>query len=93
MIARQNKQIHYLQSVSKESDFICESVAMSSVLKAVGVVLENDITVLLEGESGTGKDRIAQLIHRHSNRKQGPFITLNCAAVPKRAFRIGIVWS
>lgn len=83
VIARQNKQIHYLQNVSKESDFICESVAMSSVLKAVGVVLENDITVLLEGESGTGKDRIAQLIHLHSNRKQGPFITLNCAAVPK----------
>jgi len=56
---------------------------MKAVYQAVGLVLDNDITVLLEGESGTGKDLVANLIHDHSKRKNKPLVTVNCGAIPK----------
>ena len=82
-------QISYLQE-SKElpSEILSETVigksnAILQVYKALGVVVDNTISVLLEGESGTGKDLIASIIHYHSKQKKGPFITLNCGAIPK----------
>lgn len=62
---------------------VANSQQMQAVYKAVELVLHNDITVLLEGETGTGKDVIASVIHRHSKRKNKPFVTLNCGAIPK----------
>ena len=55
---------------------------MKSIYKSIGLILENDITVLLEGESGTGKDLVAQVIHKYSKQKKGPFISINCGAIP-----------
>jgi two-component system response regulator FlrC len=55
-----------------------------AVLKAATQVAVTDTTVLLEGESGTGKEVIARFIHRASNRKAGPFVALNCAALPEQ---------
>ena len=44
---------------------------------------ESDITVLLQGESGTGKELVSKLIHFNSPRKKGPFVAVNCAAIPE----------
>jgi formate hydrogenlyase transcriptional activator len=63
-------------------EIIGESLAIKEVLDRVGVVAPSDATVLLLGETGTGKGLIARAIHRVSKRKERPFITLNCAAIP-----------
>ncbi|MBT5855989.1 sigma-54-dependent Fis family transcriptional regulator [bacterium] len=86
LIGQQNQQISYLQekrSAERFGNLIGQSDSMASVYKAIGMVINNDVTVLLEGESGTGKDVIANEIHKHSSRKKKPFITLNCGAIPK----------
>ncbi len=86
LIFQQKKQIEYLQTAQFDPQFgtlIGNSPQMNAVYKAIGMVLENDVTVLLEGESGTGKELIAQVIHRYSKRKEGPFVTVNCGAIPK----------
>ncbi len=55
---------------------------MLDVLKSVGRVAGQDVTVLVRGESGTGKDLVARAIVQHSNRKDFPFVAVNCAAIP-----------
>jgi formate hydrogenlyase transcriptional activator len=61
---------------------IGESRALMRLLDQVSVVAESDATVLLLGETGTGKDLIARAIHATSKRKERSFIILNCAAIP-----------
>jgi transcriptional regulator with PAS, ATPase and Fis domain len=61
-----------------------ESELWKSVLKAARQVASTDTTVLLTGESGTGKEVIARLIHKASNKSSGPFIAVNCAALPEQ---------
>ena len=55
-----------------------------AVLKAATQVASTDTTVLLVGESGTGKEVVARFIHHASNRANGPFVALNCAALPEQ---------
>jgi two-component system nitrogen regulation response regulator GlnG len=57
--------------------------AMLEVYKAIGRVAAQDVTVLLTGESGTGKELVARAIYQHSRRSKGPFLALNCAAIPE----------
>lgn len=85
VIEQKNEQLHYLlkNQFDAGSQFISSSPQMKGVYQAIGLVLENDITVLLEGETGTGKDLLATLIHSNSKRKNAPFITINCGAIPK----------
>lgn len=59
------------------------SKAMRKILTLSRTVARTDATVLLTGESGAGKDCMARYIHDHSNRADGPFFTLNCAALPQ----------
>jgi formate hydrogenlyase transcriptional activator len=61
---------------------IGESRALKTVLQQVDLVAPTDSTVLIQGETGTGKELIARAIHNSSARRNGPFITLNCAAIP-----------
>ena len=83
IVGKQAEQIKFLQSSSKAfGTLIGTSPAMQVVYQAIGLVLENDVTVLLQGESGTGKDVIANVIHANSNRKSKPFIAVNCGAIP-----------
>src|SRR6267143_1454327 len=58
------------------------SVALSRVLDMVRIVAPTDATVLINGETGTGKELIAEAIHQCSDRSSGPFVKVNCAAIP-----------
>lgn len=63
---------------------IAASPAMKQVLKFARRVAESEAsTILLEGESGTGKDVLAQFIHHFGRRREGPFVPINCAAIPE----------
>jgi formate hydrogenlyase transcriptional activator len=61
---------------------IGNSVALRRVLDMVQIVAPADATVLITGETGTGKELIAEAIHKSSNRSNGPFVKVNCAAIP-----------
>jgi two-component system response regulator AtoC len=63
--------------------FIGNSKAMRKVYAMIGKVAQTDATVLVRGESGTGKELVAQAIHALSERAHGPFLALNCGAVPQ----------
>lgn len=67
----------------EESGIVAQSMAMQRVLDLARRVAKVDSTVLLTGESGVGKERIAGLIHAESVRTGGPFVALNCGAVPE----------
>jgi DNA-binding NtrC family response regulator len=61
-----------------------QSALWKAVIRAATQVAATDTTVLLTGESGTGKEVVARYVHRASNRQRGPFIALNCAALPEQ---------
>jgi two-component system response regulator HydG len=65
------------------SAIIGRSPAMAQLFETVALVAPSDATVLIQGESGTGKELVANAIHQNSPRSQGPFIKLNCAALPE----------
>ena len=67
-------------------DMVAESGAMRGVLSAVADLAKADIPILIEGQSGTGKELIAASIHRLSPWREGPFITENCGAIPDSLF-------
>jgi nitrogen regulation protein NR(I) len=66
-----------------DTEIIGEAPAMQEVFRAIGRLSQSNITVLINGESGTGKELVARALHRHSPRKDGPFIALNMAAIPR----------
>jgi two-component system nitrogen regulation response regulator GlnG len=57
--------------------------AMQEVYKAIGRVAGQDVTVLISGESGTGKELVARALYQHSKRANGPFLAIDCAAIPE----------
>jgi two-component system nitrogen regulation response regulator GlnG len=58
--------------------------AMQEVYKAIGRVAGQDVAVLITGESGTGKELVARALYQHSRRSAGPFLAINCAAIPEQ---------
>ena len=67
----------------EEFGILGESVEMRKIAEVVEQVASTDITVLISGESGVGKEVIAKAIHAASNRSKKPLITVNCGAIPE----------
>jgi two-component system nitrogen regulation response regulator GlnG len=71
------------EDVGVMPEILGQGVAMQEVFRAIGRLSQSLATVLINGESGTGKELVAQALHRHSPRKNAPFIAINTAAIPK----------
>ncbi len=74
---------HEVMALRNERQIIGESAIMRRLLQTVATAAPTRATVLLQGESGTGKELVARAIHDQSERSDGPFIKLNCAALPE----------
>ena len=68
---------------NNEIPIIGSSPLMQKVFKSVAKLVNTDLTVMIFGESGTGKELVAKVLHEHGKRKNGPFIAINMAAIPK----------
>ncbi|MDP1949363.1 MAG: sigma-54 dependent transcriptional regulator [Nitrospirota bacterium] len=87
---RMRGEIQRLKSLVNElygmENIVARSPAMQRLLQQVVQVADSDATILLFGETGTGKEVFARVIHSNSRRNKGPFIALNCAAIPEALF-------
>ncbi|WP_077034912.1 nitrogen regulation protein NR(I) [Pelomonas sp. KK5] len=76
------------ESVAEESsaqvpEMLGQAPAMQDVFRAIGRLSQSNVTVLITGESGSGKELVARALHKHSPRSDGPFVAINTAAIPK----------
>ncbi|HEY2369674.1 MAG TPA: sigma-54 dependent transcriptional regulator, partial [Polyangiaceae bacterium] len=82
-LAAENERLRAQVARAKPSGILGHSAAMKRVLDLAQRVADGKTTVLITGESGTGKERIARAIHDLSERKQKPFLVVNCGAIPE----------
>jgi len=84
---RLEREVHYLRSEVEKlggfGDIVGKSPPMKQVFRIVQKISQTDSNVLITGESGTGKELIARAIHSRGTRCDGPFIPVNCAAIPQ----------
>lgn len=86
-LAAENQNLRHQLEIRKRIDeMIGESEAMARIHDVIQMVAKNEVTVLIVGESGTGKELVARAIHHQSRRGNGPFITMNCGALPESLF-------
>ncbi|MCI0744955.1 MAG: sigma-54 dependent transcriptional regulator [Verrucomicrobia subdivision 3 bacterium] len=78
-----SKLIDALKRMSGDSSPIFQCAQMKAVMRTIERIAPSDVSVLITGESGTGKEVVADLIHTLSPRNKGPFIKINCAALPR----------
>ena len=64
-------------------EMLGQAPAMQDVFRAIGRLSQSNVTVMITGESGSGKELVAKALHKHSSRSNGPFIAINTAAIPK----------
>ena len=83
-LQRENIELKEILKLRGEDEVVIgTSPKIREVYDIVARVADTDVTVLIEGESGTGKDVVARTIHRRSRRHDGPYIIINCAALPE----------
>lgn len=89
-VLESRKMRHYVRVIQDEqlrtydlTKVVGKAEVMQNVFKAIGRLVNNDITVLITGESGSGKELIARALHYNGNRKNEPFVTVNCSALPE----------
>jgi two-component system NtrC family response regulator len=82
-LERENRELVEELEEKKFEDIIGSSPKMVEVFKTIKKIATTDVTVLVTGESGTGKEMVAKAIHHKSLRKDKPFITINCGAIPE----------
>jgi len=76
-------ELKYLrEEVDRYEELVGKSPAMHAVFELIERVARSDATVLIRGESGTGKELVARAIHRRSAKRDGPFVPINCVALP-----------
>ncbi|MGI9628913.1 MAG: sigma-54-dependent transcriptional regulator [Longimicrobiales bacterium] len=86
VVRLRKENAHLRDEISKlksGAKIVGESEILARVLDTIGLVAPTRSTILLQGESGTGKEVLARTIHEQSDRRDGPFISINCAAMPE----------
>ena len=71
------------ERLSAAPEMLGQAPAMQDVFRAIGRLSQSNVTVLITGESGSGKELVARALHKHSPRAKGPFVAINTAAIPK----------
>lgn len=79
---KKNLEIEHLRKITSKDELLGGSLETEAVIKAIKQVAHLDVTVLITGETGSGKEVVANEIYRYSARKKEPFIKVNCAAIP-----------
>ncbi len=82
-LSQENIDLKAAQTAPSSQDMICRSPAMQKALEIIDAVAPLDSTVLVTGESGVGKERAVEMIHRRSERRENPLVMVNCAALPE----------
>ena len=82
LASQQQAQQEPVAATTNHSEIIGEAPAMQELFRAIGRLSGSHLTVLINGESGTGKELVARALHRHSPRKEQPFVAINMAAIP-----------
>jgi len=71
------------EQMAQTPEMLGQAPAMQDVFRAIGRLSQSNVTVMITGESGSGKELVARALHKHSNRASGPFVAINTAAIPK----------
>ena len=82
-IENENRSLLEREGIGEGHEIIGTSPAMEKVFDTIRRVADSEVSVLIVGESGTGKELVARAIHRQSTRKDGPFVAINCGAIPE----------
>lgn len=82
-LRRENETLRAQVQKQEPSGIVGSSPVMGAVRTLIGQIAESDARVLITGENGTGKELVAREIHRQSPRREGPFVAVNCAAIPE----------
>lgn len=86
-LSKEIKGLKYqIMDQQESNNIITQNYQMRDILNIAFDIAKSDIPVLIEGESGTGKELLARYVHMNSDRKDNPFIVINCAAIPETLF-------
>jgi two-component system response regulator AtoC len=86
-LSLENKRLREsLKIKNRFEEMIGKSNVLRQIYETIDQVIESDATILITGESGTGKELVARAIHQRSGRRDKPFITINCGALPETLF-------